>query len=215
VQSMSDLEACRDDLQRSITESLGLIRTVNRVMSLSELPANISIDQRDFMVEWVFVRIHTAWERFIENCFLLYMLGGRCSSGFAPDRYVFPEDESHALGFVKAGRDYAYIRWTDPSVVKKHASLCFRNGEPFQTVLDLKAVQLQDMNTIRNAVVHQSRDSLDRFKSLVRRELGTASLDATPGKFLTRIKPRTIGTTYLDSYCNVLKLISTRIVPNQ
>jgi len=211
---MTNLATFRDDLQRNIAESLDLIRTVNQIVSLSDLSVNISIDQRDFMVEWVFVRIHTAWERFIENCFLMYMLGERSSSGFAPDRYAFPEDENHALGFIKAGRDYIYIRWTDPSTVKKYASLCFKSGEPFQTILDLKTAQLQDMNTIRNAVVHQSRDSLDKFKSLVRRELRTAPLNITPGKFLMTIKPKTIRTTYLNSYCNVLKLISMRIVPN-
>jgi hypothetical protein len=211
---MTNLETFRDDLHRSIDESLDLIRTVNQIMSLSDLSVNISIDQRDFMVEWVFVKIHTAWEMFIESCFLEYMLGGRSPSGFAPDRYVLPEDERHALDLVKAGRDYIYIRWTDPSILKRYSSLCFRDGEPFQAILDLKTAQLQDMNTIRNAVVHQSRDSLDKFKSLVRKELKAAPLNITPGKFLMIIKPKTIGTTYLNSYCKTLKVISRRVVPD-
>jgi hypothetical protein len=176
------------------------------------LPVNLSIGQRDFVVEWVFVKIHTAWENFLENCFLTYMLGGQTTSGFAPTRYVFPNNEGHALDIILAGREY--FRWTDPSTVKRHSVLCFENGEPFRTALDSKMEQLQDMNTIRNAVVHQSRSALDRFKSLVRKELATAPLDITTGKFLLKIKPKTLRTTYLNSYCNALRVASNRIVPH-
>lgn len=211
---MTNLEALRDDLQRSIDESLDLIRTVNQLRSLSGLSVNLSLDQRDFIVEWVFVRIHTAWEGFLENSFLAYMLGERSPSGFAPKRYVFPQDECHALDLVKAGRDYGHIRWTDPGSVKKHSSLCFKGGEPFQTALDLKTAQLQDMNTTRNAVVHQSRDSVEKFKSLVRRELVSAPLGVTAGKFLIMIIPTTAKTTYLNRYCMALRVVAAKIIPS-
>lgn len=209
---MTVLETFQDDLVRNIDESLNLIRTVNHIISTPGLPINLSIEQRDFIVEWVFVKIHTSWEYFIENCFLAYMLGEQTTSGFAPVRYIFPNDERHALDIILAGRDY--FRWTDPSIVKKHSALCFENGEPFRTALDSRMTQLQDMNTIRNAVVHQSRTALDRFKSLVRKELLTAPLDITPGKFLLKIKPKTLKTTYFNSYCNTLRFASNKIVPS-
>jgi len=209
---MTVLETFRDDLRRNIDESLNLIRTVNHIISMPSLPINLSIEQRDFIVEWVFVKIHTSWENFIENCFLAYMLGGQTTSDFAPVRYIFPNDERHALDIILAGRDY--FRWTDPSIVKRHSALCFVNGEPFRTALDPRMTQLQDMNTLRNAIVHQSRAALDRFKSLVRKELLTAPLNITPGKFLLKIKPKTLKTTYFNSYCNTLRTASNKIVPS-
>lgn len=209
---MAVLETYKDELLQTIDDGLNLIRTVNQIISTSSLPVNFTLEQRDFVIEWVFVNIHTAWENFIEDCFLAYMLGEQTASGFAPVRYIFPSNEGHALDIILAGRDY--FRWTDPGIVKRHSQLCFENGEPFQTALDSRITRLQDMNTIRNAIVHQSHIALDRFKSLVRKELLTAPLGITPGKFLTRIKPKTTRTTYFNSYCDAVRFVSNRIVPS-
>jgi len=209
---METLETFRDELCRNIDESLNLIQTVNSIISQPSLPVNLSIEQRDFIFEWAFVKVHAAWETFLENCFLTYMLGGHTASGFAPVRYVFPNNEQHALDIILAGRDY--FRWTDPSIVKKQSNLCFQNGEPFGEGLDLAMEDLQEMNTVRNAVVHRSRAALERFKSLVRGKLLTAPLDITPGKFLITTKPGTVRRTYFGHYCNKLKVIANKIVPS-
>jgi len=208
---MSTLDSFRDDLIRDIDESSNLIRTVNRIMSTTGLPINLSVSQRDTIVEWAFVNVLTTWENFLENCFLTYMLGAQTASGYGPVRYVFPNDKQHALGVILAGREF--FQWTNPKKVKEQADLCFENGEPFRTVLDPATADLMEMNTIRNTIVHRSMVALENFKILVRDKLKTAPLGIRPGVFLTTTRPKTLQTTFLSSYCNKLRLIAKKIVP--
>lgn len=209
---MSTLKSFRDDLIRDIDDSLNLIRTVNAIMSTTGLPVNLSVSQRDAIVEWAFVNVLTAWESFLENCFLEYMLGGQTASGYGPVRYVFPSDRQHALGLMLVGREF--FQWTNPKSVKRQADLCFENGEPFRVVLDSATVDLMQMNTVRNAIVHRSTVALDKFKTLVRDQLKTAPLDIRPGVFLATIKPKTARTIFLSSYYSKLKLVATKISPD-
>lgn len=206
------LENFKDDLLQTIDDGLNLIRTVNKIISITDLPVNLNVKQRDTIVEWTFVNLHSAWENFQENCFLTYMLGKQTASGFAPTRYVYPNDEQHALDIISGGREF--FRWSSPSLVKTQSNLCFKDGEPFAEGLDLVMKDLEEMNTIRNAVVHKSRRALDKFKSLVRDKLLTAPLGITPGYFLLTIKPRTVRTTYLGHYYGKLRVAAKKIVPS-
>lgn len=209
---MSTLDSFRDDLIRDIDETIKLIKTVNAILSLATLPVNLSPRQRDTIVEWAFVNLHAEWENFLENCFLTYMLGSQTESGYKPIRYVFPNNEQHALGLILAGRDF--FQWTKPTKVKEQSDLCFENGEPFRPVLESATADLTDMTIIRNAIVHRSLVSQNKFKSLVRNKLKTAPLSISPGIFLATTKPKTLQTTFLSSYCSKLKVIAKKIVPS-
>lgn len=209
---MNNLDSFRDDLIQDIDDSLSLIKTINTIVSTLGLPLNLSIQQRDTIVEWAFVNIHTEWENFLESCFLTYMLGSQTISGYKPVRYVFPKDGQHALGIILAGRDF--FQWTKPARVREQAELCFANGEPFRTVLESATTDLTEMTIIRNAIVHRSMVSQNKFKILVRNKLKTAPLGVTPGIFLATTKPKTLQTTFLNNYCAKLKVIAKKIVPS-
>ena len=208
---MNSLESLRDNLLRNIEESLDLIRTVNAIISQSGLSVNLSSEQRDFIVEWSFVKVHAAWESFLESCFIAYMLGVQTASGFAPPRYVFPNDEQHALNIIRGNREY--FPWTAPAAVRKQSILYFEDGQPFRQILDSTTIELQEINTLRNAVVHRSQVATERFQSLVRDKLLTAPPDISPARFLLGIKSGTTGRTYLSHYCNRLRVIANKIVP--
>lgn len=207
---MGTLEAFQRDLLLNINKSTDLIQTVNQMVSLPNLSVNLTSQQRDWIVGWAFVNIHATWECFLENCFLAYMLGRQTASGFAPVRFVYPNDEQHALGVILAGREF--FRWSSPSLVKERSKVCFKNGEPFANGLDSIMTELEEMNTIRNAIVHQSHEALDKFKSLVRSKLLTAPLDITPGTFLLTAKLEQV--TYFGHYCKRLRIAAKRIVPS-
>lgn len=208
---MSSLESCRDNLLRSMEESLDLIRTVNAMVSQSGLEVNLSAAQRDFIVEWAFVRVHAAWEGFLENCFIAYMLGVQTTSGFAPVRYVFPNDQQHALDMILAGREY--FPWTAPGALRRQSLLCFQDGRPFRQILDEATTELQEMNTVRNSVVHRSRVAVEKFKSLVRDKMLTAPPDVTPASFLLTAKSEIAQRTFFFYYCNRLTVVANKIVP--
>lgn len=208
---MSTPDSFRDDLIRDINDALELIKTVNMIFSITSLSTNINKRQRDIIVEWAFVNLHAEWENFLESCFLSYMLGGQTASGYKPERYVFPDNEQHALRLATAGRDF--FQWTKPDRVKDEACLCFKNGEPFRVVLESTSTDLAEMTVIRNAIVHKSISATEKFKTLVRNKLKTAPLDITPGIFLATVKPKTVRITFFTGYCNKLQVIAKKVVP--
>ncbi|MBA7620513.1 hypothetical protein ES703_27863 [subsurface metagenome] len=208
---MISLENYRDDLLRNIEESLDLIRTVNAIVSESGLQVNLTTAQRDFIVEWAFVRVHAAWESFLESCFIAYMLGVQSASGFAPVRYVFPNNEQHALDMILAGKEY--FPWTAPDALRRQSVLCFQDGQPFRQILDETTTELQEMNTVRNAVVHKSRVAMEKFKSLVRDKMLTAPPDITPASFLLTARSGTAQRTFFSHYCNKLTVLANKVVP--
>jgi len=208
---MNSLESLRDNLLRNIEESLDLIRTVNAIISRPDLSVKLSSEQRDFIVEWSFVKVHTAWESFLESCFIAYMLGVQTASGFAPLRYVLPNDEQHAFSLVLGDREY--FPWTAPAAVRKQSILCFEDGQPFRQILDSTATELQEINTLRNAVVHRSQVAVEKFRSLVRDKILTAPSNITPARFLLGTKSGTAGRTYFSHYCNKLRVIAKKVVP--
>ncbi len=209
---MSSLESLRDNLLRNIEENLDLIRIVNAIISQSGLSVNLSSEQRDFIVEWSFVRVHAAWESFLESCFIAYMLGVQTTSGFTPPRYVFPNDEQHALNIVLGGREY--FPWTAPSAVREQSILYFEDGQPFRQVLDSTTIELQEINTLRNAVVHRSQGAVEKFQSLVRDKILTAPPDISPARFLLGTKSGTRrGRTYFSYYCDKLRVVANKLVP--
>lgn len=209
---MISLEIYRGNLKNTIDESTDLVRTVNMVMSQSGLPVNLSTTQRDSIVEWAFVRVHAVWEGFLESCFIAYMLGGKTVSGFAPVRYVFPNDEQHALGMILAGREY--FPWTAPEALRRQSVLCFQNGSPFWEILGKATTELQEVNTLRNYILHRSRVSEEKFKSLVRDKMLTVPLNVTPASFLLTARLGTAQRTYFAHYCNKLTIVSNKIVPS-
>jgi hypothetical protein len=209
---MISLETYRDNLKNTIDESTDLVRTVNMVMSQPGLPVNLSTTQRDSIIEWAFVRVHAVWEGFLESCFVVYMLGGKTMSGFAPIRYVFPNDEQHALGMILAGRDF--FLWTAPEALRRQSVLCFQDGNPFWKILGEATTELQEVNTLRNYILHRSRVSEEKFKSLVRDKLLTVPLNVTPASFLLTARSGTAKRTYFAHYCNKLTIVSNKIVPS-
>lgn len=208
---MSALDHFRDDLIQDVDDALNLIRIITAISSITTLPENLSSKHRETIVEWAFVNLHAEWENFLENCFVNYMLGVHTDSGYGPVRYIFPKDERHALGIILAGR--GFFQWIRPDRVKDQSMLCFERGEPFCSVFDSTMRELNEMTTIRNAIVHKSAVAMDKFKVLVRDKLTTFSSAITPGVFLATTRPKTLHMTFLSSYCNKLKTIAGKLVP--
>src|SRR6266545_5078995 len=68
----------------------------------------ISIKRRDSMTELAFLRAYLAWESFLEESFILYMLGQRAPRGRPPYRFAYPPSRRFAEEWiVTEGREYA------------------------------------------------------------------------------------------------------------
>lgn len=191
------------DLQNGINSSINLI---SRIQSLV-----IPRIQLEIIVEMAFLRIFIAWENFLEESFIRYAVGAASPSGYTPDTLVHPRNIGHALELVLSGRDY--VPWNSASEVTRRSLPYFQNGEPYRSALDTVAIELDEMNTIRNRITHKSVNSKSKFNAFIRRKFGHGVRGMTPGRFLLTFPTSSPPNTYLDYYIEVIRIASSMIVP--
>lgn len=166
------------------------------------------------MTEMAFLRAFLAWESFVEESFILYLAGQKPPRGRAPKRYAFPPNLGAAMEWViPEGRPYA--RWAAAEDVIERAERFFQTGRPFAPVLRGNQNALEDVQIIRNAIVHKSTSARMKFERLVRTKLGTLPRNLTVGGFLGSTEPRTTPPiSFLEFYVGKIDLAAQQIVPS-
>lgn len=168
---------------------------------------------KEIIVRLAFLQTFLAWEEFIDESFTLYLLGMKPPRGRRPHRLHTPSKRKDAERFILGADDYA--DWSKIHKVRERAKKYFRRGEPFDPALSAHQNMFDEMNTIRNAIAHSSKYSQKKFKSLVRRRLGTYPTGLTIGKFLTMNNPRSsYSETFIEYYLNRVIFVAENIVPN-
>ena len=171
----------------------------------------ISPKRRDMLIELAFFRTFSAWESFLEESFILYMLGQQPPRGRRISRYGFPPNEDAAYEWVADGRSYA--NWTVEHV-KARSKRLFKDGHPFHAPLSSHSHLLQQVKTIRNSIAHESEDARQKFEALVRNELTALPRNTTPGSFLLTTKPRTTPpVSFFEFYLDQVVRAAQMIVP--
>lgn len=191
------------DFQNGINSSTNLISRVQRL--------GIPRIQLEIIVEMAFLRIFVAWESFLEESFIRYAVGAVSPSGYAPSTLIHPRNIGHAQELVLSGRDY--VPWNSASEVVRRSAPYFQDGEPYRSALDTAAVELDEMNTIRNRITHKSINSKSKFNAFIRRKFGHGVRGMTPGKFLLTLPSSSPPNTFLDYYIEVIRIASSMIVP--
>lgn len=183
-----------------------------RRWSLPGASPHITEKRRDSIIELAFLRGFLGWESFLEESFILHMLGRRPRHGVRPHRYALPPDRAAALDFSSAGKDYA--KWDGAPEVVRRAKQFFRDGVPYVAPLQSKMNALQDAKTVRNAVAHRSGTAIDQFEKLARNELkGALPPGLTVGGFLNTTKPGSAPPeSFLDFYLGALQLVAEKII---
>jgi len=180
----------------------------NLISSVRSL--RISQIQLERITELSFLRIFIAWESFLEESFIRYLVGAKSPSGFRPRKYVDPKNLDHATKLIYSGRQY--FRWNSPSEITAISEIYFKDGEPYKNVIQGAITSLNEMSIIRNRIAHKSIDSKNKFNSFIRRKFGHGIRGMTPGRFLLKINPLTPGVTFLDFYVEQIKIASRIIV---
>lgn len=174
----------------------------------------ISLKRRDSMIELAFLRVVLAWETFLEQAFILYLLGHAPPRGKGPRRFAFPPDRRAAEEWLlpETGRGFAV--WNDPNLVSTRAERFFRAGRPFASVLRGSQNLLSEVRTIRNAVAHDSPSAHDKFVSVVRTRLGTQPPGVTVGSYLGTVMPgSTPPVSFFEFYVTRVDTAAQSIVP--
>lgn len=190
------------DIESQIKSSRKLVAKVRR-MRMPQI-------QVELVAELAFLRVFIAWENFLEQSFLRYLVGARSRSGQAPTKYVNPKNLDHARQVVCSGREY--FQWNSASKVVQIAETYFRDGEPFKPILEGISAELKDMATIRNRIAHRSTSARDRFNSLVRKNFGHGKPGMTPGRFLLTSTTPSSQSSFFDDYTQTISAASFLIV---
>jgi hypothetical protein len=172
----------------------------------------ISTQRRESIIELSFLRAFLAWEAFLSESFILYLLGHEPRSGGGPRRYYFPPNRDMAVEWLSEGRDYA--KWTNASEVADRARRFFKDGYTFTTVLRANQFVLSDAAVIRNAIAHEAISARLKFENVVRRELGVLPANRTAGAFLGMSKPTAVPPiSFLEFYIDALENCALQITP--
>lgn len=153
------------------------------------------------------------WEGFLEEAFILYLLGKKSPSGYAPVRYAIPTNRQHAVELLAS--DARHTDWTAAAKVVNRAKRFFKGGGPFVNVIRPQTNLLDNLKTIRNALSHESAEATDKFESLVRNELTFFPPGMIPGTFLMTLKPHHAPpTNYLQFYTETVRSMAEAIIPS-
>jgi hypothetical protein len=183
-----------------------------RRWSLPNANPHISAARRDSIIELAFLRGFLAWESFLEESFILHMLGKIPRRGRAPHRYVQPPSRKAAFKLSADGR--AYASWEVAADVANRATRFFRDGRPYTAPLRAYRNTLDNARTLRNAVAHRSETAQEHFEGLARAELGgVLPPGITVGGFLNTVRPGTAPPqSFLEFYLGTLQTVAEQIV---
>ena len=206
------LKTVRSEFDGAVKESRRLADDAFR-WALPGSVRRITRKRRDALLELAFFRVYLAWESFLEESFILHLLGARVGGKRAPHRFAFPPSETAAKEWV-IPESQRYARW-DATMVSSRALRFFRGGYPYTETLRSSQSVLDEARTIRNAVAHDSEKARHKFEDLLRRQKQTIPIRSTVGAFLgTTVLESIPPTSFLEVYLSRLLFLASKIVPS-
>jgi hypothetical protein len=160
-------------------------------------------DTRSFLTEAAVVRVFVAWERFLEQSFLSYVMGFPSVRGTAVTSYLQVPTITHASRVLTGTQKY--VDWGNPDIVSRLAELYFPGGSPFKNVVAALQSDLFDLRTIRNAAAHLSTTTSTQLDGVALRRLGKAAIGVSVYDLVTATNPGTPGQTILQMFLDVLQ----------
>lgn len=163
--------------------------------------------QMEDLAAFALLRVHLAWEDFLENTFLRYMCGARAGSGMTP-ALLRARQATLSGAMLELLDGDRYLLWSYSDAVTR-AGRYFDRGDPYSTPLAAIRSSLEAIPTIRNAIAHRSQAARARFRQLVIAERGYMPRGMTPGRFLLDGSPK----SYLNHYVDELSVAASLICP--
>ncbi len=173
----------------------------------------INKQQLHLLTESSFFSAFRAFENFVEDVFILCLLEKPSIANKRPKSYLKPKDFRHARELLKSSQKY--LDWTSPQTLIERSERYLADGEPFKTVIASNQKDIQNMKRIRNHIAHNSDESSQDYRKVVR-DINSGTLPLTippPGELLLQIAPRTQPSQhYLVFYIARLREVAKAIV---
>jgi hypothetical protein len=194
------------------TKSAGYVQYIGKAFTQnSDGRYILTAAEQSFIVDSAFLRIFIAWETFLEEVFVGYMMGHPSTGGRHATRFAVPSSEAHARNLLIGTQKY--VDWANPEIVRKLAQLYFDNGEPIGPLVASIQTDLFDLKIIRNAAAHLTSTTSRALEGLVNRKLGITMQGVTVSDFLLSFDTSDTATsTILDSYIALLDAASFNVV---
>jgi hypothetical protein len=204
----------------ALSDTLNTFRiSVNEINSFISLAFQTDVNgdlilpqnQRDFITDSAFLRLFIAWETFLEESYIKYMLGELSVNGNQVVRYVQPMDFNHANKLLIGTQKY--VDWSNPEIIKRLSNLHFELSNPFDNFIGSLMTDLFDLKTIRNAAAHLSTTTRQQLDSLCTRKLRRPCINMRVSDFVFAIDPAsTTSETIFDTYVRKLDISAEGIV---
>ncbi len=150
------------------------------------------------IIERNFMNIYLAWELFLENSFIAYLLNAQDLQSLVMVKYATPINREHAYDMIRGTKQYP--DWTNIDDIKRLANIYFENSGHF-SILSSPSPEFLEMKTIRNRISHVSEKSVRSFNNLLSRNISQTNI--SPGEYLMKFKSG--STTYFSFYSEMIK----------
>jgi hypothetical protein len=134
----------------------------------------LSKKQIHLMTESIFFNAFREYENFIRDVFILYTQEKKRTNGRKVKSYLQPKDFFHAEQMLQSSMPF--LDWNSPDIVIERSELYLKNGFPIKVPYTTNRVRLTDFKKIRNHIAHNSVQSLNGFKKVLRTYYGTNPL---------------------------------------
>ncbi|MDP2115979.1 MAG: hypothetical protein Q8J71_01085 [Brevundimonas sp.] len=167
----------------------------------------MTTSQMVVLTEGIFLAAFRAYETFLEEIFVLYVMGKKSRSSVTAHAFLKPRSSAHAIQLMQSSMPY--LEWNTPDKVIARAELYLRDGEPIKSALTRNRAALAETRWIRNRIAHGSGEAQTKYQNVVRTALRTMPLKVPlPGEFLMMTDPRTVGQYFLVKYLDVLQTVA-------
>ncbi len=203
------------DLDNNLKQSQSLILAAQQwtLPNLGPRRPRFSIAHRDMLIELAFLKSFLAWEKFLEESFVLYLLGKKSPRNYSPKRFIEPPNREYAIKLTLP-ENRLYADWDNHETVQIRAQRFFVNGEPYYRILTSNTYLFRELQTVRNAMVHRSTSSHEKFEKLVRDQLGALPPRLNVGKFLIITQPHSNPpVSFFDRYLTQITRSAHQIIP--
>lgn len=152
------------------------ILEINSLKKLDELnqknfqSKKISKKQLYVLTEFIFFNSFIAYENYIRDIFLLYVLGKKNSNNDKITSYLKPRDFFHAEKLIQSSMNI--IDWNNPETIIERAELFLKDGFPIKIQYTTNKTKLNSYKSLRNHIAHKSSKSLESYKKVVRTYYG-------------------------------------------
>lgn len=207
---LSDFNKYLDDSKKLVVDARKWV-----VPAIGPKKPRFTVFHHHILIELAFLRSYLAWERFLEESFILYLIGKKpLRRRQTLRRLATPKSHTHAIQLILLETKRSYVDWDNPDLVRDRAKRWFSDGEPFVNALTSRQNQFFEIKKIRNAIAHRSMTSQSTFQSLVRDKLTYLPTNISVGGFLEHNLPAVLPPiTFLDSYLDCMSRTAKVIVP--